>query len=165
MTISAPSRCDQIVSCSTAAARNVSPAPSSTLFPSALNIAASLAIEVVLPAPLTPQTMITVGPLAANRIGEASCFISSPSFAFQVRDDVLQLHDAAAEVLGDLGHNLLGRDEAHVGLEQDRPHLVEKLVVDQPPLALEEVADVGVENLDGLGETALEFVEQAHGRC
>ena len=31
--------------------------------------------------------------------------------------------------------------------------------------ALEEVADVGVENLDGLGETAFEFVEQAHGRC
>ena len=30
-------------------------------------------------------------------------------------------------------------------------------------LAFEEVADVGVENLDGLGETAFEFVEQAHG--
>ena len=71
VTISAPSRRAQMVNCSTAAARKVSAAPSTTLLPSAWNMAASLAIEVVLPQPFTPATMITVGPLGgeADRLG------------------------------------------------------------------------------------------------
>ena len=65
MTISAPSRLAQIVNCSTAAARKVSAAPSTTFLPSPWNMQASLAMDVVLPPPFTPATMITVGPLAA----------------------------------------------------------------------------------------------------
>ena len=39
---------------------------------------------------------------------------------------------------------------AHVGLDQHFRAVVQERVVDQPPLALEEVADVGVEQLRGL---------------
>src|SRR5581483_11765170 len=54
-------RSPQILSCSMAAARNVSPAASITLWPSAPNFAASLPMVVVLPEPLTPTTRITKG--------------------------------------------------------------------------------------------------------
>ena len=40
-----------------------------------------------------------------------------------------------------------GRLDAHVGLDQHLEQLVEKRVVDQPAFALEQVADVGVEQL------------------
>ena len=75
LTISQPIRWHQIVSCSTAAARNVSHAATSTFLPSALRRLASLAIDVVLPEPLTPAIMTTVGPLrgvgdARGRVGQ-----------------------------------------------------------------------------------------------
>ena len=72
-TISAPSRSAHIVSCSTAAARKVSPAPRTTRFPSRVNIRASFAIDVVFPDPLTPVTRITVGPDTAM-VSPASVF-------------------------------------------------------------------------------------------
>ena len=50
-----------MVSCSRAAARKVSAAASSTLSPLSHKWRVSLPIEVVLPAPLTPATMMTVG--------------------------------------------------------------------------------------------------------
>ncbi len=77
----APSRSAQMVNCSTAAARNVSAAPSTTVLPSAMKRFASLAIEVVLPAPLTPATMITVGPGCTSSIGWGVWFISSLSLS------------------------------------------------------------------------------------
>ena len=49
-----------------AAARNVSPAASITLRPSARNFAASLPMVVVLPEPLTPTTRMTNGFVAAS---------------------------------------------------------------------------------------------------
>src|SRR3954451_22484863 len=57
----APTRFAQISSCSVAAARNVSPAASKTLFPSATSWAASFPMVVVLPLPLTPMTSNTNG--------------------------------------------------------------------------------------------------------
>ena len=60
-TKSAPARSAQISSCSSAAARNVSPAPTSTLRPCSWSFWASLPMVVVLPVPLTPTTRITVG--------------------------------------------------------------------------------------------------------
>ena len=54
-----PARCPQICNCSTAAARNVSPAAITTVLPAALNWLASLPIVVVLPDPLTPTTNTT----------------------------------------------------------------------------------------------------------
>ena len=65
LTISQPIRPAQIVSCSTAAARKVSHAATSTFLPSVCSRLASLAIEVVLPEPLTPAIITTVGPVAA----------------------------------------------------------------------------------------------------
>ena len=56
-----PVRSPQILSCSIAAARKVSPAASITLRPSARSLAASLPIVVVLPEPLTPTTRMTKG--------------------------------------------------------------------------------------------------------
>ncbi|MPN17636.1 hypothetical protein SDC9_164991 [bioreactor metagenome] len=52
-------RSPQVCSCSRAAARKVSPAASSTLLPWFWKYLASLPIDVVLPAPLTPAIMIT----------------------------------------------------------------------------------------------------------
>jgi len=43
--------------------------PSTTFLPSAWNMAVNLAIDVVLPQPFTPATIMTVGPPAAKRIG------------------------------------------------------------------------------------------------
>ena len=57
----APTRCAQTSSCSTAAARKVSPAASSTFLPSAAQLRASLPMVVVLPLPLTPMISSTNG--------------------------------------------------------------------------------------------------------
>ena len=59
--ISTVLRSAQTPNCSRAAARKVSAAASSTLAPSCARWWVSLPIEVVLPAPLTPATMTTVG--------------------------------------------------------------------------------------------------------
>ena len=163
VTISTPSRLAQIVSCSTAAARNVSPAPSTTFLPCALNMCASLAIEVVLPEPLTPPTMITVAPLAAKRIGASSWASSSLSLALIDRPACRPGARRGRGTACESRRRSLPAPTAHVGLDQHRPQLVEERVVDQPAFALEQVADVGVEQLRGLSQTLLELVEQAHG--
>ena len=59
-------RSPHTLSCSIAAARNVSPAAIMILRPSALNFAASLPMVVVLPEPLTPTTRMTNGFCAAS---------------------------------------------------------------------------------------------------
>src|SRR3954468_6117460 len=58
---SAPARCAQISSCSSAAARHVSAAATATERPCSASLAESLPIVVVLPVPLTPTTRITAG--------------------------------------------------------------------------------------------------------
>ena len=59
--ISTALRSAQIASCSRAAARKVSAAASSTVAPASARWRVSLPMLVVLPAPLTPATMMTVG--------------------------------------------------------------------------------------------------------
>src|SRR5450756_114901 len=61
LTISQSTRFAHSVSCSTAAARKVSPATMSGVFPISLSRQAILPMVVVLPVPLTPTTRITVG--------------------------------------------------------------------------------------------------------
>ena len=61
LTSSTPARPAQTPSWSIAAARKVSAAPKMTRLPSALYIAASLPMVVVLPTPLTPMTSTTLG--------------------------------------------------------------------------------------------------------
>ena len=78
---SAPARSAQISSCSSAAALNVSPAPTRTLRPCSRSFCASLPTVVVLPVPLTPTTRITVGLAPSAIVGGApnSSSISSAS--------------------------------------------------------------------------------------
>src|SRR2546426_12751773 len=61
VTMSQPSRWLHRASCSTAAARKVSPAASTTDLPVLIRNLASLAIDVVFPDPLTPATKMTIG--------------------------------------------------------------------------------------------------------
>ena len=68
-TKSAPARSAQISSCSSAAARNVSAAPTSTERPCSRSFWASLPIVVVLPVPLTPTTRITLGEPSSASVG------------------------------------------------------------------------------------------------
>ena len=85
---STPARVAQISSCSTAAARNVSAAQMSGVWPPSLISRASLPTVVVLPVPLTPTIITTCGrwPLAggtsvARRIARISALTSSRSDA------------------------------------------------------------------------------------
>ena len=135
VTISAPSRLAQMVNCSTAAARNVSAAPSTTFLPSAWNMCVSLAIEVVLPQPFTPATMMTVGPLAAKRIGSAGWANSALSCLLDVLEHFVLLDHAGAEAVADFVDDFLRRLDAHVGLDQHLEQLVQERIVDQPALA------------------------------
>ena len=59
-------------------------------------------------------------------------------------DDLVHLDDPGAERLADLVGDFLRRLDAHVGLDQLLEQLVAERLVDQPPLRLEQVADVGV---------------------
>ena len=58
-TMGTPTRSAHTTSWSTAAARNVSAAPSTTFFPASLNLCASFPMVVVFPTPFTPTTIIT----------------------------------------------------------------------------------------------------------
>src|SRR3954470_7143350 len=77
---SVPVRLPQTSSCSMAAARKVSAAASSTVFPCARKVCASFPMVVVFPVPFTPTTRMTSGPStdfagfsAALRMASSSC--------------------------------------------------------------------------------------------
>ncbi len=72
---------------------------------------------------------------------------------------LLQHHDAGAKVRADLIGDFLRRLHPHVGLHERMEQFVDELVIDQLPFLLEEVADVGIEELRGLLKTLLEFFE------
>ena len=76
-TTGALTRAPHSSSCSVAAARKVSPAPSSTDLPCALSFAASLPIVVVLPLPFTPMVRSTNGLALPKSTGGASLRRSS----------------------------------------------------------------------------------------
>src|SRR5256886_8591567 len=79
-TVSAPTRCPHVCNWSAAAARNVSAAPSSTVYPSPISARASFPQVVVLPVPFTPTMRTTAGtPLWGEVYSDRS--VSSPSWA------------------------------------------------------------------------------------
>ena len=84
-TKSAPARCAQISSCSSAAARYVSAAATTTERPCSASRAESFPIVVVLPVPLTPTTRITAGSWARSSTGGSpnSSAASSARAAFK----------------------------------------------------------------------------------
>src|SRR6266566_5926116 len=78
-TVSAPTRCPHVCNWSAAAARNVSAAPSSTVYPSPISARASFPQVVVLPVPFTPTMRMTAGtPLCGEVRSDRS--VSSPSW-------------------------------------------------------------------------------------
>ena len=82
-TTGAPTRSPHSFNCSTAAARNVSAAPSKTDFPFFLNCAESFPIVVVLPTPFTPTTISTYGFLSegVSKSGRSSVWLSESKAA------------------------------------------------------------------------------------
>ena len=76
-TNSAPDRSAHVPSCSAAAARNVSPAASSTERPASICCCATLPIEVVLPTPLTPTNIQTLGLPGSQRVVEVQLAVGA----------------------------------------------------------------------------------------
>ena len=76
-------------------------------------------------------------------------------------DHVGHLHDASAEIGGDLIRNLLRGGRAYVGLEENSPQLFEKHIIHQPAFFLEQVADVGEKKLVSFFQPLLEPAEDA----
>ena len=87
-------------------------------------MAVSLAIEVVLPQPFTPATMITVGPVAAKMIG-CGGWAKIAERLLDMREHFLHLDYPGAEARADLVDRLLGRLDAHVRLDEHLEQLVE----------------------------------------
>ena len=107
--MSQPIRSDQIVNCSTAAARNVSPAPRTTLLPDLVRKLASLPIEVVFPLPLTPTTKITLGfPDSDSARRDVLRSIVSCLLGDRL-DDLVEVNLAAPKPLGHVVTKFLGR--------------------------------------------------------
>ena len=98
-TMSAPARSAHTVNCSTAAARKVSPAPMITFCPSDDRRWAILPMVVVLPAPLTPTTRMTVGSFPrAMRGGADASRPAISSVSARARPDPDVMRPAAASV-------------------------------------------------------------------
>ena len=110
-TKSAPARSAQISSCSSAAARNVSAAPTSTERPCSRSFWASLPIVVVFPVPLTPTTRIDAGLAIERERGRLA------------EDRLDLLGERILETAGDAArleppHELRGRGHAYVAADQ-----------------------------------------------
>ena len=110
-TKSAPARFAQISSCSSAAARNVSAAATTTEWPCSASFDASLPIVVVLPVPLTPTTRITLGAPSTCRMRR---------LAEERRDLLCERCVQVAELAARLEppHELRRRGHADVALDQ-----------------------------------------------
>ncbi len=74
-------------------------------------------------------------------------------------DGLVHFDDPCAELLADVVGDFLRGVDAHVDLHQPFKQIVAERFVNQPPLRLEQVADVGAQQLFGLFETLCEFVE------
>ena len=73
----------------------------------------------------------------------------------------LGIDDPGPEALADVGDDGLCGGRPHVGADKDPTELLEEVLVDEPPLSLEQVADVGPQHLGRLRQPGLEAVEEA----
>ena len=80
--------------------------------------------------------------------------------ADRVEDD-LGIDDPGPETLVDVGDDGLRGGRPHVGADEDPTELLKEVLVDEPPLPLEEVADVGPQHLGRLRQPGLEAVEES----
>ena len=132
-TVSAPTRSPQVWSWSAAAARNVSAAPSSTVWPSPISARARRPQAVVLPVPLTPTTRTTAGRSPCG-CGVQRPVQVGPDLGQQVgpqqRPDLGRVAGAGHLDLGaQLLDQLAGRAHAHVRRDQRVLDLLPGLLV------------------------------------
>ena len=161
LTISQPTRSAHWLSCSTAAARNVSPATMSGVFPISLRRQAILPIVVVLPVPLTPTMRITVGWL--RDVDALQLGVVRPQ---QLGDHVGQLvleRLPGLDLLGgaallELVDDLDGAVDAHVGGDQHLLGLLVEPAVDADVHGALEPVDDGAA---GFAEVAAQAAEEA----
>jgi len=73
------------------------------------------------------------------------------------------VHHSTTKVGGYSRADVVGRPRPHVGLHESREEILQKLLVDQPPFSLEQVADIGEEQIVGLLEALPEAIEECHG--
>ena len=78
--------------------------------------------------------MMTVGPLAAKRIGSAGWANSALSFSLICSSTSSMWTTRPRKLVADFVDDLLGRLDAHVGLDQHLEEFVEKRLVDQAAL-------------------------------
>ena len=90
----------------------------------------SLAIDVVFPQPLTPQTMITVGPVSAKRMGSTGWAMSALSFFLTSSRTSAKWTTRPAKGRADGVHGLLGGLHSHIRLDKFLEEFIEKLVID-----------------------------------
>ncbi len=102
---------------------------------------------------------MTVGPAGAKRIGSAGWASSAVEHDLDFFDRLRHFDDAGVELFADVVGDFLRRVDAHVDLDQLLKQVLAERIVDQPALRLEQVADVGAQQLFGLVETLCEFVE------
>ena len=126
-----PARSPHTLSCSTAAARKVSPAASITLRPSPLKRWASLAMVVVLPLPLTPITSTTCGLRAGSMASglATGCRISAMSSAKAARTSS-SVTSLPKRSLPSLSTRRAATADAEIGLDQRVLQVVERLLVE-----------------------------------
>ena len=139
---SAPLRVAQILSCSMAAARNVSPAASMTERPSARNFAASLPMVVVLPEPLTPATRMTNGFFVASMTsGWAACAKRLLDLRGDHRLDLVGRDRGVVAAFAERVRDPVRGADAEIGADQRIVDLLERRLVE---LALgDEIGDRG----------------------
>jgi hypothetical protein len=127
-----PARLPQICNCSTAAARNVSPAAITTDLPAALNWLASLPIVVVLPDPFTPTTSTTCGFVGYKRHRSRHRLHDPRHFRRQRLPQLAGRDPAPEPPFGDVRRHPHRRIDAHVGLDQQFLQAFQHGIVQHP---------------------------------
>jgi len=77
-------------------------------------------------------------------------------FGLDDLENIFHADDAGAMVGLDLFANRIRGARAHIGANEQGKQIAHKIVVDQSPLLLEQVADIGVQQLGGAFQASLE---------
>ncbi len=120
----------------------------------------SLAIEVVLPEPLTPQIISTVGPVSAIFKSADSCFMISRTvdLAEATRSFIKSFR---AKLGLDFVADSACRSAAHVGFDQVGKEFLDESIVDEPSFFADQIPNVGVEDCVGFGQGFFEPAKES----
>ena len=154
-TRSAPARSAHVSSCSAAAARNVSPAAITTVWPASACRLPTLPIVVVLPTPFTPDEQPHVG--RARLVVERA--VAAGEVGLELRLQRLEQRGRLGDAVGVDGgpqavEDVGGGGDADVGDDQRLLEVVPRLVVDL--VARQDGAEVARHRAAGLAEPVAE---------